>query len=682
MLNELAIKLDKAAMNAESVEQLSIDTELSLPDAYQVQKLSIDQRLQRGEQLVGYKMGFTSRAKMVQMGVDDLIWGRLTDTMFIKQNESIDLNDYVHPRAEPEIAFKLKAPLSGIVTPEQALAAVEAIAPAIEIIDSRYRNFKFSLSDVIADNCSSTGFIIGNWHPADTDISKLHMDLLVDGESAASGDSSAILDHPLNSLVEAARCIAESGEELLPGQIILAGAATAAVALEAGQHISVEVEGLGGFGFHTLPERQYENSEEFAAQLDNNDPLKQYRDKFHHPVINGEQVLYFTGNSLGLQPTAARDYVNTELDEWAKWGVEGHFEAKNPWVSYHELLTPQSARLVGANESEVVCMGSLTNNLHLLFVSFYKPTAKRFKIIAEAKMFPSDRYLLETQVRHHGFEPDEAIIEVAPREGEHLIREEDIIDTINQHGDEVALVFLGGVNYFTGQVFDMQTLTKAAHSVGALAGFDLAHGVGNIELQLHDWNVDFAAWCTYKYLNSSPGNTAAIFVHDKHGNNTELNRFGGWWGHNKERRFLMENSFQPMTGAEGWQLSNAPVMGMAVLKSSLDMFDEVGMAKLRSKSLKLTSYLEFIFNDIVGQFDNIELQIITPKNPNQRGCQLSVKLVGTDKSFFKTLTETGVIADFREPDVVRLSPVPLYNSFSDVYRFGQVLKCLLANWQH
>lgn len=424
-----------------------------------------------------------------------------------------------------------------------------------------------------------------------------------------------------------------------------------------------------------------QNTLAYAQQQDANDPLAPIRAQFNFPVINNKAVLYFTGNSLGLMPKAAKDYVNAELDDWAKWGVEGHFHAKNPWVSYHEMLTPASAELVGANESEVVCMNSLTTNLHLLFVSFYKPTAKRFKIISEAKMFPSDRYLLETQVRHHGFDPDEAIIEVSPREGEYLIHEQDIIDIINAHGDEVALVFFGGVNYFTGQLFDMKSLTQAAHQVGAMAGFDLAHAVGNVPLALHDWDVDFAAWCTYKYLNSSAGNVAGIFVNDRHGNNTEINRFGGWWGHNKERRFLMENTFEPMTGAEGWQISNAPVMGMAILKASLDIFQQVGMTKLREKSLLLTGYLEFVFNHVVAQMPQVSLEIITPKEQQRRGCQLSIKLVGTDKTFFEALTQAGVIADFREPDVIRLAPAPLYNSFEDVYRLGETLKALLQDWK-
>ena len=424
-----------------------------------------------------------------------------------------------------------------------------------------------------------------------------------------------------------------------------------------------------------------ENTLAYAKQQDQQDDLASYRDKFHHPVINDKQVLYFTGNSLGLQPKAAKDYINVELDDWAKWGVEGHFHGTNPWVSYHELLTPASADIVGAKLNEVVCMNSLTTNLHLLFVSFYRPSKQRFKIISEAKMFPSDRYLLETQVQHHGFSPDEAIIEIAPRAGEHLIREEDILAAIEEHKDELALVFFGGVNYFTGQLFDMEKLTKAAHAVGAIAGFDLAHAAGNIPVKLHDWNVDFAAWCTYKYLNGSAGNVGAIFVHERHGNNTDLPRFGGWWGHNKERRFLMENHFEPMTGAEGWQLSNVPIMGMAVLRSSLDIFQEVGMARLREKSLRLTAYLEYVFNDIVSKFDDVQLEIITPRDPEQRGCQLSVKLVGTDKRFFAALTEAGVIADFREPDVIRLAPTPLYNSFEDVYQFGQTLASLLATWK-
>ncbi|MBE0420538.1 kynureninase [Pseudoalteromonas nigrifaciens] len=424
----------------------------------------------------------------------------------------------------------------------------------------------------------------------------------------------------------------------------------------------------------------YQNTLEYAREQDKSDPLSLYSDKFHHPIIDDKKVIYFTSNSLGLQPKTARKYVNKELDEWARWGVEGHFYAENPWVSYHEIVTPASARLVGANESEVVCMGSLTNNLHLLFVSFYQPTAKRFLIISEAKMFPSDRYLLETQVKHHGLEPDEAIIEVSPRDGEHLIREEDIIAVIEENSDQLALVFFGGINYFTGQLFDLERLTKAAHKHGAIAGFDLAHAAGNVPLELHKWNVDFAAWCSYKYLNSSAGNVAGLFVNDRHGNSTSLNRFGGWWGHNKERRFLMENTFDPMQGAEGWQISNAPVMGMAILKASLDIFDQAGIHNLRAKSIKLTGYLEYIFNQVLKKFPKVKLEIITPIDPLKRGAQLSIKLIGTDKSFFDQLTKAGVITDFRAPDVIRLAPTPLYNSFEDVYQFGLTLQNLLDKW--
>lgn len=426
----------------------------------------------------------------------------------------------------------------------------------------------------------------------------------------------------------------------------------------------------------------FENSQNFSEQQDQQDSLSYMRDKFYHPVIDDKQVLYFTGNSLGLQPKKTKDYIQVELDDWAKLGVEGHFHGTNPWYSYHELLTPASARLVGAKESEVVCMNSLTTNLHLLFVSFYQPTKERYKIISEAKMFPSDRYLLETQAAHHGFDPGDVIIEVSPRDGEYTLREEDILAVIEEHKDELALVFFGGVNYFTGQFFDLKLLTDAAHKVGAMAGFDLAHAAGNIPMKLHDWNVDFAAWCTYKYINSSAGNVGGIFVHEKHGNNPDLTRFGGWWGHDKDRRFLMENGFSPIQGAEGWQLSNAPILGMSALKASLDIFDEAGIHNLREKSLKLTAYLEYVFTDVVDKFPDFGIEIITPKEPERRGCQLSIKLLGTDRKFFDALTKAGVITDFREPDVIRVAPTPLYNSFSDIFQFGEVLTNLLEDWSH
>ncbi|MCH9694540.1 MAG: kynureninase [Gammaproteobacteria bacterium] len=422
----------------------------------------------------------------------------------------------------------------------------------------------------------------------------------------------------------------------------------------------------------------YQNSIEFAREQDKLDPLRAYRDKFYMPHADKERCAYFCGNSLGLQPRSARDAVAQEFDDWAKLGVDGHFEARNPWFSYHEALSAPTARIVGANESEVVCMGSLTNNLHLLFVSFYRPTKKRFKIISEGKMFPSDRYLLETQAHFHGFDPDEAILEIVPRDGESLIREKDILDAIQDNADELALVFFGGVNYFTGQLFDMKKLTKAAHAVGAIAGFDLAHAAGNVLLQLHDWDVDFAAWCSYKYMNASPGNVAALFVHDRHAKNFDLPRFGGWWGHDKDRRFLMESGFRPLEGAEGWQLSNAPVFSMAILRSSLDIFDEIGMPALRSKSEKLTGYLEFVIDSLADELPDVGLEIITPRDPRQRGGQISLLIEGRERDVFDKLTAAGVISDFREPCMIRLAPVPLYNSFEDVYIFGKVLKQILT----
>lgn len=422
----------------------------------------------------------------------------------------------------------------------------------------------------------------------------------------------------------------------------------------------------------------FENSLECARRLDAEDRLAPFRERFHHPRVNGQQALYFTGNSLGLMPRSARAALEVELADWAELGVEGHFHAHNPWVNYHELLTPMMARIVGAKDSEVVCMNSLTTNLHLLFVSFYRPTAKRFKIISEAKMFPSDRYMLETQVRFHGLEPDEAIIEIAPRPGEYLIHHQDILAAIEQHKEELALVFFGAVNYFTGQVFNLPELTVAAHAAGAIAGFDLAHAAGNVLLQLHDWDIDFAAWCSYKYLNASAGNVGGIFVHEKHAEDFQRPRFGGWWGHDKERRFLMENTFRPMAGAEGWQISNEPILGMAVKKASLEIFAEAGMPALREKSIRLTGYLEFVLRDIFRQESIAALRIITPEAIEDRGCQLSLQLIGTGRPFFNALMAAGVIVDFREPDVIRMAPVPLYNSFEDVFRAGEILRRLVS----
>jgi len=418
----------------------------------------------------------------------------------------------------------------------------------------------------------------------------------------------------------------------------------------------------------------FQNTLEFAKQLDEKDKLRDYRNRFRIPQHEGRDVVYFTGNSLGLQPKTTQSYLQQELDDWAKFGVEGHFLAKNPWLSYHELLTDKMAKIVGALPKETVMMNQLTVNLHLLLVSFYRPTKTRYKILCEAKAFPSDQYALQSQVKFHGYSIEDAIIEVAPREGEYHIREEDIFVAIEKNKDSLALVMIGGVNYFTGQVFDMKAITEAGHKVGVLVGFDLAHGAGNIKLHLHDWNVDFAAWCSYKYLNSGPGSVAGAFVHEKHLSNTDLPLFAGWWGHDKKTRFLMDNTFIPMETAERWQLSNAPIFSMAACRASLDIFDEVGMDALVAKSHDLVSYLEFIVNDINKQKNNC-LEIITPKE--NRGCQLSIVANGYGKKLYNSLIENGVIPDWREPNVIRCAAIPLYSSFEDMYRFGEILKRLL-----
>ncbi len=417
----------------------------------------------------------------------------------------------------------------------------------------------------------------------------------------------------------------------------------------------------------------YKNELSFAKEKDNQDPLKLYREKFYLPTFT-ENVVYFTGNSLGLQPKSVQSYIQEELNAWAKYGVEGHFLAEKPWFEYHEFLTEKAANVVGALPKEVVVTHSLTTNLHLLMVSFYKPEGKRTKILCEAKAFPSDQYALESQVKFHGLDPKTDIVEIAPREGEHLINEEDIYAKIEELGDELALVMIGGVNYYSGQLFDMKTITEKAHAVGAIAGFDLAHAAGNIHLKLHDWGVDFAAWCTYKYMNSSPGGVSGMFVHERHEYKPELPRFAGWWGYDKETRFLMNPGFNPMKGAEGWQLSNAPILGMAAHLASLDLFEEVGMESLCAKRDDLTAYLEFIINDVSERNKNATFEIITPKDKTKRGAQLSILAHGQGKALFDAMTEKGVIADWREPNVIRVAPAPFYNSFEDVYRFGKILE--------
>jgi kynureninase len=418
----------------------------------------------------------------------------------------------------------------------------------------------------------------------------------------------------------------------------------------------------------------FENTLAFAKNLDSKDILKHFRERFYIPQHNGKDSIYFTGNSLGLQPKTVKEYVNQELDDWAKLGVEGHFHAKNPWLSYHEIFPKQLSKIVGCLQDEVVVMNQLTVNLHLLMVSFYRPTKQRYKIICEAKVFPSDQYAFESQVRYHGFDPADAIVEVNPQQGANTIRTEDIISAIDQHRDELALVLFGGVNYYTGQLFDMEAITAATHRAGAYAGFDLAHAAGNVELKLHDWEVDFACWCSYKYLNSGPGGVAGVYIHQQHAINKELPRFAGWWGYTKETRFKMEKGFEPIPTAEGWQLSNAPVLSMAAHKASLDIFDEAGMANLVAKSQWLSGYLHFILNDINSKQQEKPIEVITPSNEKERGCQVSMLMLKRGKEIFNELSRQGVIADWREPNVIRVAPFPLYNTFEDVWRFGEIVR--------
>ncbi|MEZ4920212.1 MAG: kynureninase [Saprospiraceae bacterium] len=417
---------------------------------------------------------------------------------------------------------------------------------------------------------------------------------------------------------------------------------------------------------------EFNHTLQFAQECDARDPLASYRQQFIFPQHNGHPVYYFCGNSLGLQPKATREALVAELDQWAEHGVEGHFRGENPWMYYHRFLKPQAAKVVGAKPDEVVIMNTLTVNLHLMMVSFYRPTSTRYKIIMEAGAFPSDQYAMETQARFHGLNPDDAIIELKPRDGEHILRKEDILQAIEDAGEQLALVMMGGVNYYTGQFYDLKQITEAGHKMGALVGFDLAHAAGNLPLHLHDWNVDFAVWCSYKYMNAGPGGPSGVFVHERHGHKPELNRFAGWWGHDEEERFKMRKGFKPMIGADGWQLSNAQIFSFAAYKASLEPFYELGMEALRKKSLELTAYLEYV---LLSQNKERRLfEIITPSDPEQRGCQISALTDSNGKKLFDHLSAQGVVADWREPNVIRLAPVPLYNSFEDVWRLGEAIR--------
>lgn len=419
-------------------------------------------------------------------------------------------------------------------------------------------------------------------------------------------------------------------------------------------------------------------TKEYALEQDKADKLASFRKKFLFPQHKGNDVIYFCGNSLGLQPASTRQHIEQELDDWATYAVEAHFTAKNPWYSYHEMFAKPLANLTGALPQEVVAMNQLTSNIHFLFVSFYQPTKQRYKILCEGSAFPSDQYAIASQVKFHGYNPADAIIELFPRQGEHAIRYEDVLAAIEKNKNELALIFIGGVNYYSGQVFDMKAITEAGHKAGITVGFDLAHAIGNVKLSLHEWNVDFAVWCSYKYLNSGPGSVGGAFINERHAKNTSMPRLAGWWGHNKNDRFKMEKDFRAMPTAEGWQVSNAPVFSMAAHKAALDIFEEAGMDKLTEKSKRLTEYLEFIIQEINSKIEirspKLKLEIITPK---ERGCQLSIIAHGLGKSLHDKLTANGIIADWREPNVIRCAPVPLYNSFEDVFRFGETVLQIL-----
>tara|TARA_Y100000385_G_scaffold260974_1_gene291325 strand:- start:5849 stop:7120 length:1272 start_codon:yes stop_codon:yes gene_type:complete len=412
----------------------------------------------------------------------------------------------------------------------------------------------------------------------------------------------------------------------------------------------------------------------YAREQDREDPLADYRQKFHIPKnSDGEEWLYFTGNSLGLQPKETKHHIQQELDDWANLGVEGHFQAKNPWMPYHEFLTETMAEIVGAKPIEVVIMNTLTTNLHLLMVSFFQPTPSKYKILIESDAFPSDRYAVETQLKFHGFDPSDSIIEWTPPKGETLLNIDDLKSILDAHGDAIALLLIGGVNYYTGQYLDLKKITKLGHEKGCKVGIDLAHGVGNIQPNLHDSGVDFAAWCTYKYMNSGPGSLGGVFVHERYAHDHSLKRFAGWWGQNKTSRFDMRQPLDITPGAEGWQLSNPPILSMAAIKASLELFNTVGMTALRKKSILLTGYLEYL---ILG-LNNDNISIITPKAQQQRGCQLSIQVKNANKSLHTKLTEANVITDWRTPDVIRCAPVPFYNSFEDVFKMVEKLKLIL-----
>jgi kynureninase len=435
----------------------------------------------------------------------------------------------------------------------------------------------------------------------------------------------------------------------------------------------------GNFHSFRLTTMKFTASLKFAKEMDRKDPLRDFRKSFHVPVADGKPSIYLTGNSLGLQPKSVRPAVIQELDDWGRLGVEGHFHSRNPWLFYHKFTKKALAKIVGARTDEVVAMNQLTVNLHLMLASFYRPDRTRFKIIAESGAFSSDQYALESQLKWHGIEPDEALVEITPRAGEYTLRTEDILQKIREHGPQLALVFFGGVQYYTGQFFDVGQITACAHQHGALAGFDLAHAVGNVPLALHDDNVDFAVWCSYKYLNSGPGGIAGAFVHERHFDTNKL-RLAGWWGHDESVRFEMKKGFIPMKGVDGWQVSNVPILQAAAHLASLEIFGQAGMRALRKKSVLLTGYLEFLVNEFNA--DSTYVRIITPANPSERGCQLSFLIRRNGKRVMNEIALAGVSTDWREPNVLRAAPAPLYNTFEEVFRFSRIFQSALIKHFH
>lgn len=421
----------------------------------------------------------------------------------------------------------------------------------------------------------------------------------------------------------------------------------------------------------------FENTIEFARQLDSEDPLKSFREQFYIPLLHGKESIYFNGNSLGLQPKSAQEYVLNEMENWANYGVEGHFHGRNPWVNYHDLFPKKLSPIVGALPEEIVVMNQLTINLHLLLITFYRPDKNRYKIICEEKTFPSDQYAIQSHLKLHDLDRADALVKLKPRTGEHFIRNEDVLSVIHENRNELALVIIGGVNYYSGQVFDMKSITEATHTAGAVCGFDLAHAASNIELKLHDWNVDFAVWCSYKYLNSGPGGIGGAFIHQRYIADKSLLRLAGWWGTDKHERFQMKNEFNPIPTAEGWQVSNSEILSMSVHLAALDMIEKAGFLNILKKGKLLSKYLIFILNEINNSSAKKVVEIITPQAEDKHGCQVSMLVPENGKKLFEFLNKNGVIADWREPNVIRVAPVSLYNSFEEVFRFGEIIKAFL-----